>query len=108
MFLKGLTKVAATLVTMTPEEYYGIVREKDPLSGALAGAAAGAATGGAKGAKNKKSKAALVGAGVGAAGGALVGHQASKVVKRYQAKKVRRIAEDLRLKSTPSRKNRAE
>jgi uncharacterized protein YcfJ len=108
MFLKGLTKVAATLVTMSPEEYYDIVREKDPLTGSLTGAAAGAAAGGIKGAKNKKAKAALVGAGAGAVGGALAGHQVSKVVKRYQAHKVRRIAEDLRLKSTPSRKNRAE
>jgi hypothetical protein len=104
MFVIGFVKQAATIVTMSPEDYYDIVREKDPYMGGLAGAAAGAAAGAIKGAKGRRHKNALIGAGVGAGAGVVGGHAVSRAVGHYQARKVRRIADDLKLKSTPSRK----
>jgi len=103
MFTKGFAKLAATVVTLSPERYYELVREKDPYVGSLAGAAGGAAAGAMKGAKGKKSKAALIGAGLGAAGGAAAGTVASKALKRYQARRIERLARELRLRATPPR-----
>lgn len=85
---------------MTPEEYYEVVREKDPYVGATAGALAGALTGAAK-AKQGKAKAALLGTGLGALGGAITAHVGGKALRHHQAKKVRRMAEDLNLRATP-------
>lgn len=98
MFLAGFEKVAATLVTMTPEEYYDVVRAKDPFVGATVGGVAGALAGAKKG---KSAKSALIGAAVGAPTGAVAAHLGGKVLKEYQAGKVRRMAEELNLKSTP-------
>lgn len=103
MFIFGFSKLATAVVTLSPERYYEIVREKDPYVGSLAGAAAGAATGAAKGAKGKKSKAALIGAGVGAASGAVGGSLASKGLKRYQSHRIESLARELRLRATPPR-----
>jgi outer membrane lipoprotein SlyB len=103
MFIHGFQKLAVAVVTLSPEKYYEIVREKDPYVGALTGAAAGAAAGGAKGAKGKKAKAALVGAGIGAATGAATGGLVSKGLKHYQARRVERLARELRLRATPAR-----
>jgi outer membrane lipoprotein SlyB len=103
MFLQGFTKTATTVVTMTPEEYYDLAREKDPLVGTLLGAASGAAVGGIKGAKKKKARSALIGAGLGSAAGAVSGHQLSKLIKHYQSKRVHNLAEELKLRSAPRR-----
>lgn len=101
MFLSGFVKTAATLVTMTPEEYYDVVREKDPFVGATVGALVGGAVGAKKGGN---SKSALIGAATGAASGAAAAHAVGRGVRKYQAKKVRRMAEELNLKATPGRK----
>ena len=101
MFLSGFNKTAATLVTMTPEEYYEVVREKDPFVGATVGSVLGGLAGARKGGK---AKSALIGAAAGGAGGALTGHVIGKAIRKHQAKKVRRMAEELNLKATPGRK----
>jgi uncharacterized membrane protein YebE (DUF533 family) len=106
MFIHGFSKLAVAVVTLSPEKYYEIVREKDPYVGSLAGGAAGAAAGAIRGAKGKRSKSALIGAGVGAASGAAGGHVASKALKHYQTKRVKRLAEELRLRATPARLDR--
>ena len=106
MFIHGFSKLAVAVVTLSPEKYYEIVREKDPYMGSLAGTAAGAAAGAAKGAKGKKSRSALIGAGVGATAGAIAGHTGSKALKHYQTKRVKRLAEDLRLRASPARQSR--
>jgi uncharacterized membrane protein YebE (DUF533 family) len=103
MFLTGFNKIAVTLVTMTPEEYYDVVREKDPFVGATAGGLGGAILGAIKSKKGSKHKGALLGSGVGAATGALSTYGAGKALRQYQAGKVRRMAEDLHLKSSPGR-----
>jgi outer membrane lipoprotein SlyB len=103
MFIHGFHKLATAVVTLSPERYYEIVREKDPYVGSLTGAAAGAAAGAAKGAKGKKSKAALIGAGIGAATGAAGGAVISKGLKHYQARRIERLARELRLRATPPR-----
>lgn len=103
MFINGFAKLAVAVVTLSPEKYYDIVREKDPYVGALLGAATGAATGAVKGAKGKKSKAALVGIGAGAASGALGGHVVGKALKKYQSKRIKRLAQELHLRATPAR-----
>ena len=105
MFLVGFVKTAATLVTMTPEEYYDVVREKDPFVGATVGAVLGGLAGARKGTKKSgKSRSALAGAVAGGALGAVNAHLLGKAVRRHQAKKVRRMAEELNLKATPGRK----
>lgn len=101
MFSSGFKKTAATLVTMTPEEYYEVVREKDPFVGATLGAISGAGVGYRKGGK---AKSALIGAAAGGTGGALTAHVLGKAVRKHQAKKVRRMAQELNLKATPGRK----
>ncbi len=100
MFTAGLKKIAIAIVTMTPEEYYEHAGSKDPYVGAVAGGLAGAAAGGAK---KRSAKAALIGTGLGAASGATLGHLGGKALRKYQAKRVRRLTGDLRLRSTPSR-----
>ncbi len=104
MFCDSFAKIAATLVTLTPEEYYDIVREKDPYVGAVTGGLAGKAVGALKSPKGKRSKGAVIGALVGATTGAGVGAGLGSMVRKHQAKKVRRIAEGLHLKSSPGRK----
>jgi uncharacterized membrane protein YebE (DUF533 family) len=103
MFLTGFSKVATTMVTMSPEEYYDVVREKDPYVGENVGAISGAIAGATKGSKKKKLKSAVVGAGIGALAGAGAAHLGGKALRSYQAKKVRRMAEDLHLRATPGR-----
>lgn len=100
MFIKGLNKIAVTLVTLSPEEYYETVGRKDPYVGALSGAAAGAAIGGSK---KRTAKAALIGTGVGAATGGSIGYLGGKGVRKYQSKKVRRLTGELHLKTSPGR-----
>ncbi len=100
MFTTGLKKIAIAIVTMTPEEYYSHVGEKDPYVGAVVGSLAGAATG-AK--KKRTAKAALIGAGLGGASGATIGHLGGKALRSYQASKVRKMTGNLNLRSTPSR-----
>lgn len=102
MFLTGFNKIAVTLVTMTPEEYYDVVREKDPYVGASVGSLLGA------GVAHKKlnPKHALLGAGVGAVTGGTAAHFGGKLLRKYQANKVRRMAEDLNLRSTPTKSHK--
>lgn len=102
MFIHGFSKLAVAVVTLSPEKYYELVREKDPYVGSLGGAVTGALIGGKKGAHGKKSKAALIGAGVGAATGAVGGHAVGKGLKHYQAKRIKRLAEELHLRATPA------
>lgn len=109
MFLSGFIKTATTLVTMTPEEYYEVVREKDPHIGANIGAVIGGIAGYRHGLKGKKvrikaPKAALVGVALGGGTGAVTGHLLGKAIRAYQAKKVRRMADELNLRATPGRK----
>ena len=89
MFHTGFSKIATTLVTLTPEEYFEVAREKDPYVGALAGAIAGSGAGALKGKKGDRAVKALIGAGLGAGAGAGVAHVGSKLYKKYQARKVR-------------------
>lgn len=103
MFLKGFAKLATTLVTMTPEEYFEVVREKDPFVGSVLGGVAGGVKGALKGTKKTRHKAALIGTGVGGAAGAAAGYVGGKALRHYQAKKVRRIADELNLRATPQR-----
>jgi outer membrane lipoprotein SlyB len=103
MFITGFSKLAATVVTLSPERYYELAREKDPYVGSLTGALTGAVTGGIKGAKGKKSKAALVGAAAGTVGGAAAGAVLSKGLKHYQAHRIERLSRELRLRATPPR-----
>lgn len=103
MFLKGFHKTAAAVVTMTPEEYFDTVGEKDKYVGALGGAAAGTLRGLAKSKKGRKGKAGLIGNAVGAAAGGAAGHYGGKVYRHYQTRKVHHLAHDLKLRSTPSR-----
>lgn len=104
MFLKGFLKTAATMVTMTPEEYFEVVREKDPFVGATIGALAGAGHGLWKGKKNNKAQAALIRAALGGSAGAVGGHLGGKVLRHYQANKVHRMADELNLRATPHRR----
>jgi hypothetical protein len=101
MFIEGFEKIAVLAATLTPEQYYDLVREKDPYVGALLGAATGAAVGAAKGKPGRRAASALVGAGLGAATGGAVGHAGGKVLRRYQAHRVRRLAGGLGLRATP-------
>jgi len=104
MFIKGFHKLAVAVVTMTPEEYFQTVGEKDPYMGAVGGAALGALHGLRKGKKGGKGKAGLIGAAAGGAAGATAGHYGGKLLRRYQTGKVHRMAEELKLRSTPARK----
>lgn len=103
MFIEGFAKVAVLATTLTPEQYYDLVREKDPYTGALAGAVAGAAAGGIKGKHGRKAATALAGAAGGAIAGAAAGHAGGKALRRYQAHRVRRLAGELGLRATPMR-----
>ena len=105
MFINGFRKLAVAVVTMTPEEYFETVGEKDPYMGAVGGATLGALHGLRKGKKGVKSKAGLIGAAVGGAAGATAGHYGGKLLRHYQTHKVRRMAEELKLRSTPNRKS---
>lgn len=100
MFTTGLKKIAIAIVTMTPEEYYKHVGEKDPYVGAVVGSLTGAAAGAHK---KRSAKAALIGAGLGGASGATVGHYGGKGLRAYQASRVRKMTGHLNLRSTPSR-----
>lgn len=100
MFHLGFAKTAATLVTMTPEEYYEHVSDKDKYVGALLGAATGAAAGGYK---KRTARGALIGTGVGAAAGGSLGHLAGKGLRSWQAKRIRRLAAEHGLRTTPQR-----
>lgn len=100
MFSNGFQKIAATVVTMSPEEYYEHVGGKDKYVGALVGNVVGAAAGLAKG---KSAKAALITGLVGTGLGGVGGHMAGKVLRGYQANKVHRMAGELNLKASPSR-----
>ena len=103
MFSNGFRKVAIAVVTMSPEEYYHAVGEKDPLVGALGGAAAGTLAGLKKGPHGKKDKYGLIGNAAGAAAGGVAGHYGGKLLRKYQTHKVHHLSEDLKLRSTPSR-----
>jgi hypothetical protein len=105
MFSKGFRKIAATVVTMSPEEYYEHVGGKDKFVGALAGNIAGAAVGLAKAKKGSKGTAAVAGALAGTALGGLAGYAGGKVLRGYQANRVHRMAGELNLKATPTRRS---
>ena len=102
-FLAAFEKTAVTAAQLTPEEYYALLHEKDAPTGALAGAAAGAAAGARKGKSGGKSRAALIGAGLGAAGGGAVGAVGVGAVRRHQARRLRRVLNELNLRSTSQR-----
>ena len=106
MFLRGFHKVAATLVTMTPEEYYDVVRRKDPYVGAVVGGAVGAGIGALKSRPGSRAAGALVGVAAGAGSGAVTGLVGGRALKNWQANRIRRMATDLNLKATPSRAHR--
>lgn len=99
-FVKKFEKTAVAVVTMTPEEYFKTVGEKDPLVGALAGGAAGAARGLAK---HRTAKAGLIGAAAGTVAGGAAGYGVGKAYRKYQTNKVHHLSRDLKLRSTPSR-----
>lgn len=103
MFTRSFQKTSAALVTMSPEEYYEHVGAKDPYMGAVGGALAGAAAGALKGKKGKRAASALKGAALGGATGVSTGYVAGKAVRGYQARRIRRLLEELRLKSSPGR-----
>lgn len=103
MFLKGFIKTAVAVVTMTPEEYFDTVGEKDKYKGAVGGAALGTAHGLYKGPKGGKGKAGLIRNVAGAAIGGAGGHFGGKVLRHYQTRKVHHLAHDLKLRSTPAR-----
>lgn len=108
MFCDSFKKIAVTLVTLTPEEYYDIVSEKDPYVGAVAGGLTGKTIGALRGKKGRKGRAAAIGALLGGTAGAATGKAMGQMVRRHQAKKVHRIAEGLHLRATPHRKRREE
>lgn len=99
-FKIGFNKIAVTLVTLSPEEYYETVGAKDKYVGALGGAISGAAAGGVK---KRTAKAALIGSALGGASGASVGYLGGKGVRKYQSNKVRRLTGELHLKTSPGR-----
>lgn len=103
MFSHGFKKIAVTMANITPEEYYELLGEKDPLVGAALGSLAGTAVGLKKGPKKHKGKWGLIGHGVGAAVGGTAGHYGGGLLRRYQAHKVRKMQEDLNLRATPAR-----
>lgn len=105
MFFKGLEKIAVMTSAISPEHYYELETEKYPHVGANVGGIAGAIAGGYLGGKGKKSKAALIGTAAGAAAGAATGQMAKKVVKGYKLHRLMRAAEEMRLRSTPSRQH---
>lgn len=105
MFIQGFLKTAATLVTMTPEEYYDIVGEKDPLVGALVGAGAGAGAAALRAKKGSRAAAALAGAATGAAAGGAGGYASGKALRKYQSNRVRRLAGELHLRTTPGKQS---
>lgn len=104
MFIASFEKVATTLVTMSPEEFYDVVREKDPATGAVAGGYGGALAGALRGKKGGKTKAALIGAGLGSVVGGAAAAGGGKLLRHYQAKRVHRLADELNLKATPHRR----
>lgn len=103
MFSQGFQKVAVTVVTMNPEEYYEHVGAKDKYIGALAGNIAGAAAGLAKGKPGKKASAALAAGLAGTALGGVAGYTGGKVLRGYQSGRVHRMAGELNLRATPAR-----
>lgn len=103
MFILALEKVATTYASISPEEYYDLAREKDPYVGALTGSHLGAAVGALKGKKGSRSKAALVGAALGSVTGGTAGHVGGKLLRRYQSGRIRRLANELNLRSTPTK-----
>lgn len=106
MFMKAFEKVAVTLVTMSPEEFYDVVGEKDPPTGALLGAIAGGAGGALKGKKGRRAASALKGAVGGAAAGGATGYAGGKALRHYQANRIRRLSSELHLRSTPGKQQR--
>jgi uncharacterized membrane protein YebE (DUF533 family) len=105
MFFKAFKKIAMMTSAISPEHYYELETDKYPHAGANAGALAGALAGAYKGSKGKKSDAALVGAALGAGTGAVAGHLAGRAVKSYKLNRLTRAAEEMRLRSTPSRRH---
>lgn len=105
MFSQGFQKVAVTVVTMSPEEYYEHVGSKDKYVGALAGNIAGAAAGLAKGQKGRKSSAALAAGLAGTALGGAAGYVGGKALRGYQSGRVHRLAGELNLKATPTKRS---
>ena len=103
MFSQGFQKVAATVVTMSPEEYYEHVGDKDKYIGALAGNIAGAAIGLAKAKPGKKAQTGLAAGLAGTALGGLAGYTGGKVFRGYQSGRVHRMAGELNLRATPMR-----
>jgi len=103
MFIRSLLKTAATLVTMTPDEFYEDVHHKDKYVGAITGNLAGMGHRAHKAAKGTKSKAALIGALAGTAAGGVAGEIGGRALRNYQANKVYRLADELNLRSTPQR-----
>jgi hypothetical protein len=104
MFVDGFFKTAAgPIAQLTPEEYYDLVREKDPYVGGAVGAAAGLAHGAFKGKAGARAAKALKHGGIGAAAGTAGAYGVSKLVKKHQANKVYKMTGGLRLRSSPSR-----
>lgn len=108
MFFKAFEKIAILTATVSPEHYYELKTDKYPHEGANIGSVLGGALGAYKGKHGGKSKAALIGAAVGGAGGAAAGKVTASVAKNYQLKKFIRSAEEMNIRSTPSRKQNRE
>ena len=103
MFFKAFEKTAIMASGISPEHYYELKTEKYPHAAGNIGAVAGAVAGGIKGAKGKKGNAALAGAAAGGTIGYAAGHVAGKVIKNYEVKRLMRAANEMNLRSTPSR-----
>lgn len=109
MFFKSFHKHAAGLATnISPEELFELEGQKDKYMGAAVGAPIGAAIGALKGKKGSKALAALAGGAAGHLGGGAAAHIAGKVYRGHQARKLRRMYEELNLRATPHRSRHRE
>lgn len=104
MFIESFLKHAAVLATtLSPEKLYELEGEKDKYMGAAIGAPLGAVVGALKGKKGSKAVAALAGGAAGHVAGAAAAHAVGKLYRKHQARKLRRIYNELNLRATPHR-----
>lgn len=103
MFFKGLAKIAVMTSAISPEHYYELETDKYPHAGANIGALAGGVVGAYMAPKGRKHEGAVKGALLGGGSGYVAGKASGKVVKQYKVGRLYRAADEMRLRSTPSR-----